>query len=323
MTDERGCSMLDPNFPSSLKAFIATFGTEEACRDYLFKQKWPSGFVCARCGLNVAWEYKKRELWVCIGCQHQHSLRAGTLFAGSKKPLTEWFYAIWLVTTSKRGISAKELQRQLGFGSYQTAWSWLHKIRKILVVADRTKLQKDVEVDEAYVGAARSGKRGRGAGNKKIVVCAVENLGGRGACGRIRLGVVTRADRKTLVGFVKNNVEDGAIVVTDKWPAYRSLASDGYHHIAIECVGADAVRYLPRAHRIFSLMRRWLLGTHHGAVRQKHLQSYLEEFTFRFNRRKAKNFGHGFQRVLEQACGKPCLPYWRLVGRLAPKAALV
>lgn len=305
--------MLDPTFPSNFKEFSARFHSEEACRDYVAEQKWGDArFKCAHCGSKRHWKYEPREVYMCARCDRQTTLRAGTLFHGSKKPLMDWFLAIWLFTSSKRGISAKELQRQLGYGSYQTAWTMLHKVRKLVVVPGRSKLQNEVEVDEAYVGASEQGVKGRGTNTKKIVVCAVER-GAWNRTGRVRLRTVKKVDRLSLCGFIQDVVEPGTLVHTDNWRSYWALPGMGYFHVPIISPAKQAHQILPRVHRVFSHLKRWLLGTHQGAVREKHLDAYLHEYEFRFNRRKAKSLSHTFQRLMEQAGGRRAPTFAQIV----------
>jgi len=242
----------------------------------------------------------------CAACGKQHSPLAGTIFEQTKSGLSRWFLAIYLVTSSKGGISAMELKRQMGFGSYQTAWSWLHKIRKAMVRPERSPLAARVEADETYVGGPRPGKPGRGAGGKIKVAGAVES--GRGQArghrlGRLRLAVVPDASASSLEGFLGRDVARPATVATDGWSGYAGLAAAGYTHepLNLSASWGDAALRLPAVHLVFGLAKRWLLGTHHGAVSKKHLPAYLDEFVFRFNRRTAKSISHGFARVLEHA----------------------
>ena len=187
--------MLPDDLPQDLPTFIARFGTDEACRDYLFRQRWPDGFRCRACGQGEAWALARRNIYECAACGQQHSLLKGTIFEQTKTGLAKWFLAIYLVTSSKGGIAATELQRQMGFGSYQTAWSWLHKIRKAMVRPDRQPLGDRVEADETYLGAAKPGRPGRGAAGKALVAGAVE--AGRGKAPGRRLGRLRHRGRLT------------------------------------------------------------------------------------------------------------------------------
>jgi transposase-like protein len=300
-------AMLPSDLPRDLPSFLARFGTDEPCRRYLFEARWPDGFRCAGCGHDRAWAHKTRLVYECAACGKQHSLLAGTIFEQTKTGLSRWFLAIYLVTSSKGGISAMELQRQMGFGSYQTAWSWLHKIRKAMVRPERAALSTRVEADETYLGGPRSGKPGRGAGGKIKVAGAVETgrgqARGRPRLGRLRLAMVADASARSLGGFLGRNVARPATVATDGWPGYAGLGAAGYAHEPLKLAASrgDAARRLPAIHLVFGLAKRWLLGTHHGAVSKKHLPAYLEEFVFRFNRRTAKSLSHRFARVIEHA----------------------
>jgi transposase-like protein len=298
--------MLPDELPQDLPTFIARFGTDEQCREHLFRARWPDGFRCRACGHGAAWALGRRNIYECAACGQQHSLLKGTIFEQTKTGLTKWFLAIYLVTSSKGGIAATELQRQMGFGSYQTAWSWRHKIRKAMIRPDRAPLAVRVEADETYVGGARPGRPGRGAAGKTLVAGAVE--AGRGKArgrrlGRLRLALLPDAGAQSLEGFLAANVAQPAAVATDGWSGYADLPAKGYRHepINLSAAWGDAALRLPAIHLVFGLAKRWLLGTHHGAVSKKHLPAYLDEFTFRFNRRTAKSISHRFDRLIEHA----------------------
>ena len=298
--------MLPNDLPGDLPSFLRRFGTDEQCRAYLFQARWPEGFRCTACGHERAWAHKARLIDECAACGKQHSLLAGTIFEQTKTGLARWFLAIYLVTSSKGGISAMELKRQMGFGSYQTAWSWLHKIRKAMVRPEREPLAVRVEADETYLGGPRPGKPGRGAAGKIKVAGAVES--GRGQTrgrrlGRLRLAVVPDVSARSLGGFLSAAVTKPATIATDGWSGYGGLAAAGYAHEPLNLAASwgDAALRLPAIHLLFGLAKRWLLGTHHGAVSAKHLPAYLAEFVFRFNRRTAKNISHRFARVIEHA----------------------
>jgi transposase-like protein len=302
------------DLPRDLPTFLERFGTDEACRAYLGRARWPAGFGCSGCGHDQAYSHKKRLIEECTACGKQHSILAGTIFEQTKTGLARWFLAIYLVTSSKGGISAMELQRQMGFGSYGTAWAWLHKIRRAMVVPGRQPLSERVEADETLVGGPRPGRPGRGAAGKTVVAGAVESRRGqtRGRrLGRLRLQAVRDASASSLVGFLGQNVLSPAAVATDGWSGYRGLEAEGYPHEPIPLARSwgDAALRLPAIHLVFGLAKRWLLGTHHGAVSAKHLQSYLDEYVFRFNRRTAKSIAHRFARVIEQAVLTPPTTY--------------
>ena len=302
--------MLSDDLPRDLPGFLERFGTDEQCRGHLIRVRWPDGFRCAACGHGRCHALKARLALECAACGKQHSYMAGTIFEQTKTGLARWFLAIWLVTSSKGGISAMELKRQMGFSSYQTAWSWLHKIRKAMVAPGRAPLAGRVEADETYLGAARPGRSGRGAAGKAKVAGAVESGRGRARgrrLGRLRLAAVPDASARSLGGFLGQNVARPATVATDGWSGYGGLAAQGFDHAPIVLARAwgDAALRLPGIHLVFGLAKRWLLGTHHGAVSHKHLQAYLDEYVFRFNRRTAKSIAHRFARLIEHAVLTP------------------
>lgn len=292
-----------PDFPRTLLEFEERFATEEGCRTYFAQVRWPGGFLCPRCGIAGGWR-NGRGLWECGDCHHQTSVTAGTIFDGTRKPLRLWFRVLWLVASSKSGVSALAVQRQLGLRRYETAWVWLHKLRRAMVRPGRERLTGRVEVDETYVGGAEEGAVGRGAKTKVLVAIAVEKRGR--AMGRIRLQRVPDASAPTLTRFVGETVEPGAEVATDGWEGYGRLGNVGYRHkiLTIKGSGKEAHRLLPRVHRVASLLKRWLLGTHQGAVLPDHLEFYLDEFTFRFNRRTSRDRGWLFYRLLQRAAAE-------------------
>ena len=301
-------------FPKDAMEFDHRLGTEQACQEYLLSVRWPEGFRCPACGGTNAW-VNNRHLLVCSSCGRQVSLTAGTVMHGTRKSLRMWFKAMWWVCTQKTGGSAKGLQRLVGLGSYQTAWAWLHKLRRAMIRAGREPLDGPVEVDDAFIGGAEHGVMGRQSIKKAKIVVAVEVPGGaRKQLGRIRIAHVPDFSQRSLVGFVRQNVQPGSDVTTDGWQGYNCVVSQGYvHHRRV----ADS-DLLAHVHRIVSLLKRWLLGTHHGAVRPKQLQHYLDEFTFRHNRRKSRHVGKLFHRMLQGASSTQATPYWQLVGRSRP-----
>ena len=277
--------MTRPDFPRTLAEFQGRFASEEDCRRYLVACRWPDGFRCPRCGEPDAYELAGRELLQCRACRHQTSVTAGTVLHRTHVPLRLWFAAAYLVTTHTPGFSAVQLQRQLGLGRYETAWTMLHKLRRAMLRPERDRLSGVVEVDEAYVGGVEEGRRGgrRRDSGKSIVVGAVE-VRGRGS-GRVRLAVVRDLSAASLVPFVEASVEPGSTVLTDGWQGYAPLRK-GYDHRP-STVGdpRNASKLFPRVHRTFSNLKTWLQGTHHG-VGAKHLPHYIDEFVFRFNRRR-------------------------------------
>lgn len=300
------------DYPRTEAEFLKWFATDEACREYLERLRWPQGFACPRCKGRKAWR-RGRGLLVCTGCRRETSVTAGTVFQDTRKPLTMWFQAIWLVTSQKYGASALGLQRVLGLGSYQTAWTWLHKLRRAMIRPGRDKLSGRVEVDEGYIGGREEGVHGRQTEKKALVAVAAEERGK--GIGRIRLRRVQDASAASLIPFVEDAVERGSIVHTDGWQGYKGLHSKGYQHEVTVLSGSDETGsdLLPRVHRVISLLDRWLLGTHQGAVSPEHLDYYLDEFTFRFNRRTSRSRGLLFYRLLEQAVALETTPYRQMV----------
>jgi len=295
-------------YPMTFDEFIKRFGTEEDCRDYLFSLRWANNFVCPKCNHNEYWTVNK-ILYTCKNCRHQTSVIAGTIFQDTHKTIRQWFVAMWWITTQKYGASAQGLQQVLGLGSYQTSWTWLHKIRTAMVNPHRTKLSGKVEVDETYIGGEENdGKRGRGTENKALVSIAVEINGKKP--GRIRMSLVNDASKISLHGFIKENIEPGTTVVSDDWSGYLGLENEGYkREIYAQTKAKTEAEMLPHVHLLISLLCRWLLGTHQGAVSKKHLQSYLDEFVFRFNRRNASKRGLLFYRLVENAMATPPTTY--------------
>lgn len=280
--------------------FEDRFASEEACRRYLVQLRWPEGFRCPRCSATNAW-LTARGLMHCRACGHQTSPTAGTVFQDTRKPLRMWFRAMWWVTSQKTGASAMGLQQVMGLGSYQTAWSWLHKLRRAMVRPGRDRLRGLVEVDETFIGGPEEGNRGRTALEKSQVVIAVERQGRK--LGRVRLRAIEEASSAVLAQFVEDSVEPGSTVRTDAWRSYQEVGRRGYRHEAINQSRSSktAAELLPGVHRVASLLKRWLLGTHHGKVSAYHLGYYLDEFAFRFNRRTSKHRGKLFYRLLQQA----------------------
>jgi transposase-like protein len=279
--------------------FESEFRTEADCICYLRELRWPDGFRCLKCGHREVWT-TAQSLVICPNCQHKTSLTSGTIFHQTRKPLLLWFRAIWYLTEQKSGVSALGLQRALGLGSYHTAWTWLHKLRCAMVRPGRDRLRGVVEVDEAFYGGAKAGKRGRGAEGKALILIATEDKAG--APGRLRMRRIEDASSRSLLGALEQMVESGSRIRTDGWNGYKGLLKAGYDHEVVDggsCLTGEDL--LPMAHLNIALLKRWLLGTHQGAIGQDHLDYYLDEFTFRFNRRTSKSRGLLFQRLVEQA----------------------
>lgn len=284
------------DYPKTLIEFRERFVSDDDCLRYVASLRWPDGFRCPRCGHSEAWT-TKRGLYQCQKCRHQSSITAGTIFHDTRKPLKLWFEAMWHITSQKYGANALGLQRVLNLGSYHTAWKWLHRLRRAMVRPDRDKLYGTIEVDETYIGGERSGKRGRGAENKTLVVIAVEDRAGQlgKGIGRIRLKRIPDASGESLVDFIRTHVSFGTHIRTDGWRGYESLNEEGYKHIVV------GSKELNIAHLVAALLKRWLLGTYQGAVRPTQLDYYLDEYTFRFNRRKSAARGKLFYRLVQQA----------------------
>ena len=300
------------DYPRTLQEFDDWFLSEEACIDYLRRLRWPNGFRCPACEWSKAY-VTARGQFRCAACQRQTSPIAGTIFEGTRKPLRTWFQAMWFVTNQKLGGSALGLQRILGLGSYQTAWAWLHKMRRAMVRPARSRLRGGVEVDETYVGGPEEGVSGRKTETKSIVVIAAEE-NGRGL-GRIRLRRIPDVSANSLIPFVRETVQPGAVVHTDGWAGYNPIEAEGYTHKVTNVSRSEQLAHelLPRVHRVAALLKRWILGTHQGSVSDKHLDYYLDEFTFRFNRRHSRARGLLFYRLLEQAVQVKPVPYRQLV----------
>lgn len=307
------------DFPKNEAEFDKRFSSEQACFEYLFKQRWPNGFVCKKCGHEQYW-HSRRGLYICKKCERQHSLIAGTILQNSKKPVTSWFKAMWWFTTRKSGVNAINLQDLLGLGSYETAWSWLQKLRSCTIRQGREKLTGKVEADEFYIGGQESGgKRGRAAEQKCAVAIAVEKKGRK--LGRIRLQVIDDCSRDSLHDFINKHVQAASNVVTDGWSGYAGLDAEGYQHdLELQKEASDKASVLPGAHLVISLVKRLILGTFQGRFHKKHLQGYLDEFVFRFNRRSVTFVGKKFMRIVEQAMLSDPAPY-RLIINGAPIAS--
>jgi len=285
--------------PEHQLGFEKMFNTEEQCLQYVIELRWPDGYECSRCKNKFYWIGSKKRI-ICTRCEFQTTAISGTIFEQTNKPLVLWFRAIWWMISQKNGVSASGLQKILGLGSYKTAWTWLQKLRLLTVNPDREKLIGKVEVDETFIGGKKEGKRGRGSKNKSLVVIAVEIL--KKGTGRIRLQVIPSASAKDLTQFITTHIELGSRIITDGWTGYSRVSGKGYYHQIqrFEKKGNEE-QMLPNAHRVASLLKRWLLGTHQNYVSPSRMQDYLEEFVFRYNRRKSNSRGLLFQRIMEQA----------------------
>ena len=289
--------MSQEDYPRTLLDLEQRFGSEERCIEYLATLRWPEGWICPRCAGTEAWQLR-RDRWRCGKCRYEMSVTAGTVFQDSHLPLTIWFQAMWQITSQKNGISALGLQRVLGLGSYKTAWALLHKLRKAMVRPGRDRLDGVVEVDETYWGSVEAGAIGRLTGSKALVIVAAQE-DGRGI-GRIRLRTIPDVSKATRHGFIKESIVPGSTVRTDGFPSYPGLEGYG-HELHVQRHQEEGEYVLPRVHLVISQLKRWLLGTHQGAVGYDHLDDYLNEFTFRFNRRKSASRGKLFYRLAQQA----------------------
>jgi transposase-like protein len=311
------------HYPRSAGEFQSWFSTDADCLDYLDWLRWPEGFICPRCGHVGGWAVADGR-YKCSGCGGRTSVTAGTLFDRRRTPLTVWFTACWMFATGKDGMSALSVQRALEIGSYPTAWAMLHRLRSVLVRPGRERLTGMVEVDETFIGGEEAGLRGGRARGKKVLTgIAVEVTYPRGM-GRCRMAPLSDASAKSLHAFVTDHVEPGATVITDAWQGYRGLEELGYVHDrrsqrAARARGEDPGELLPAVHRVASLIKRWLLGTHQGSVEPAHLPSYMNEFVFRFNRRRSRSRGLLFYRVLELAIAHDPVRYRALVTNPQPK----
>ena len=295
------------DYPTDWNEFLTWFPSEEACLSYLEKLRWPTGFVCPACSCIDQPYRASRGRLVCRDCGHQCTVTAGTIFEKTRTPLRVWLAAAWYLTSQKQGVNALGLQRVLGLGSYQTAWAMLHRFRAAMVRPGRERLHGKVEVDETYLAISdrqspitTKGRKHNTA--KTLIVIAVEMLEPKGF-GRIRLQRIRDDSSASVLSFVHEVIEPGATVHTDGLASYRTLPDLGYVHERTVMLGSDIAAHvsMPGVHRVAALLKRWILGTHHGAVQPAHLDAYLDEFVFRFNRRSSSSRGMLFYRLLQQA----------------------
>jgi len=299
------------DYPQTVIEYQEWFATDRACLDYLAGLRWPEGFVCPKCAVaGDAWRTSD-GLWMCRACGRQTSVTAGTIFDKTRSPLRMWFAAAWYITSQKTGVSAQGLQRVLGLRSYETAWAWMHKFRRAMVVPGRDLLHGTVELDETFVGGINRATRGR-TGNIGVMV-ASEMVTAR-RLGRIRLEP-TPDEKIPLVRFAQRVVEPGALIRTDGATELTRLAKLGYEHERHVQLGSDIPAHvsLYGVHMVASLLKRWLEGTLHYGASDQHLGYYLDEFTFRFNRRASRSRGLLFYRLLEQAVNTDPAPLPTLI----------
>lgn len=306
---------IEEKYPKDFQEFLAQFPDENACWHYLIDIRWPEGYVCSQCQSRKYWLTAKHKIH-CSDCGKEYSITSGTIFQESKKPLLLWFHIMWWVVAQKTGASAYNLKDFMGFGSYETAWLWLHKLRRAMVRDGREKLTGTVEVDETYIGGQETGtgKQGRGAEEKSLVVVATECIGKQ--IGRVRFKIIQEASKENLIGFINDNVEHGSTIITDGWSGYASLSQNKEYENIVKVIsgsGKQAHELLPHVHMVDSLVKRWINGTHQGKISQKHLEYYLDEFAFRFNRKLSTHRGKLFFRLMQQAVSTLPLTYKEII----------
>ena len=307
------------DYPRNWNEFLDWFATEEACLAYLERLRWPHGFVCPACGVVGEPYRSSRARLMCRACAHQGSVTAGTIFDKTRTPLRVWLAGAWYVTNQKLGVSALGLKRVLGLGSYETAWTMLHRFRRAMVRPERELLKGEVEVDETYLAISDRDQPMSGEGRKnkttKILVAIAVEIHQPKGFGRIRLRRIDNDSDACVMPFVQESIEPGARVRTDGSAAYRSLSQIGFEHTRQVMLGADSPAHvtLPGVHRVASLIKRWILGTHHGSVQPEHLDAYLDEFVFRFNRRTSASRGMLFYRLMQQAVVTPPVTYQSVI----------
>ena len=301
-------------YPKNIIEFMDRFPTDIECRKYLLSIRWEDGFFCPTYGHNEYWTNEESSYCICCKCRYRISLLAGTIMQDSKLPVRIWLTAMWLFVTQKDGISAKSLQENLGLRSYKSAWSLLHKLRIAMVRSDREKLSGIIEVDEEYIGGTlEGGKRGRGSENKQLVAVAVQldKISGDNPdrpllrdyrLSKIRAKHIPSASKVELHAFIKENITQGSTLIRDDWSGYYGIDDEGYHSkITKTSKSTSEEDKLPHIHLAISLIKRWILGTYQGSIDEYNLQTYLEEFTFRFNRKTSHNRGWLFYKMLQGA----------------------
>jgi transposase-like protein len=306
-------------YPRTWSEFLERFSSEEACAEYLERLRWPSGFACPSCSSMSPPYRASRVRLMCKDCRHQSTITAGTIFDKTRTPLRVWLAAAWYLTNQKHGVSALGLQRVLGLGSYQTAWTMLHRYRRAMVRAGRERLKGLVEIDEAYIAITDRENPISAVGRKNnthkvIIGIAVEILQPRGF-GRIRLRQLTSDSKERVRQFIQDSIEPDSIVRTDGSGSYAKLHELGYNHERNVMYGSGTPAHVSMAgvHRVAALLKRWILGTHHGSIQPDHLDAYLDEFVFRFNRRASASRGMLFYRLLQQSVVTDPVTYQDLV----------
>ncbi len=273
--------MIQSDYPKSILEFQERFSTEEACEKYLYKMRWPNGFECPICGDTEAYYIQSKRAFQCRFNRHQTYLTADTVMHRTRTPLRYWFWAAYLLTSLKPGISALQLEKQLGI-NYEVVFNILHKLRASMVNPFRDKIGGVIEVDETYIGGTSTGgKRGRGS-ELDIVIVAVEDQ--EGHAGKIRMRHIEDVTKRSVLPFIEDSIKKGSTIITDGFKSYADLNRHGYTHEAIIQKSTDKESSLPICHLVISNLKTWIRGTYHG-VSPQHLQAYLNEYVFRFNRR--------------------------------------
>jgi transposase-like protein len=290
-------------YPKHFQEFLSQFPDEHSCCRYLIDIRRPNGYTCSLCG-SAKYRLTSKHKIHCSECEKEFSITSGTIFEQSKKPLLLWFHIMWWVVAQKTGASAYNLMNYMGFGSYEAAWVWLHKLRRAMIRAGREKLSGVVEVDETYIGGEETGtgKQGRGSEEKRLVVVATECIGKK--IGRVRFRIIPDASQESLLPFIEENIEHESTVITDGWSGYAPLSKNkDYKHTVkvISGSGKQAHELLPHVHLVDSLVKRWMNGTHQGKISAKHMEYYLDEYAFRFNRKLSTHRGKLFFRLMQQS----------------------
>lgn len=309
------------DYPRNWVQFLDWFHSEDACRAYLEKLRWPSGFICPKCEQPGTPCRSTRGRLMCLKCKFQTTVTAGTIFDKTRTELRIWLAGIWYITSQKNGISALGLQRVLGLGSYETAWTMLHRLRRAMVRPGRDLLHGEVEVDESYLAITDRKNPispiGRKSNTSKVLVAiAVEMLQPKGF-GRIRIKQIANGDCDHLMPFIMEAIQPGSLIHSDGSGAYRDLEQAGYHHRRTVHLGSETPAHesMPGVHRVAALLQRWLLGTHQGAVQPGQLDYYLDEFVFRFNRRTSVSKGLLFYRLVQQAVVTEPVTYAKVINK--------
>ena len=295
-------------YPDTIQEFADWFRTDSDCYEYLANIRWGENWTCPKCKHGKLWQCKGGQRYRCEKCKKDIRVTVGTPFQDSHIPLKTWFYTLWFMVSQKNGISALGLSREIGIKRQKTAWELLQTIRKSMSQKDKDRLTGTVEVDEVFLGGVQKGPRGRGADGKVMVLVAVEDMGiapdsknQKAKIGRIRMQVIKDATSPVLLKSIQEMIESDSIVQTDELTSYPMLTKNGYRHKPVK--KEPTKDSTPLVHRVASLVKRWLLGTHQGGVHLVNMQSYLDEYVFRFNRRTSLSRGKLFYRLTQAMLG--------------------